>query len=74
MIIAEDFRRIVADALELEPALLQPETNLYELPNFDSVAILSLIVALDDVGVEIPQEKASEIRTYGDLLELAKLQ
>jgi acyl carrier protein len=68
----DDIRKTVAEVLEVEPCLLQPETNFYDLPNFDSVAILSLIVALDDLGVEIPQHKASEIRTFGDVLALAK--
>ncbi len=68
----DDIRKTVAEVLEVEPGLLQPETNFYDLPNFDSVAILSLIVALDDLGVEIPQHKASEIRTFGDVLALAK--
>lgn len=69
----DDIRKTVAEVLEVEPAILTPETNFYDLPNFDSVAILSLIVALDDLGVEIPQHKAADIRTFGDVLELAKL-
>lgn len=69
----DDIRKTVAEVLEVEPEVLKPETSFYDLPNFDSVAILSLIVALDDLGVEIPQHKASEIRTFGDVLALAKL-
>lgn len=69
----DDIRKTVAEVLEVEPGVLQPETDFYQLPNFDSVAILSLIVALDDIGVEVPQHKASEIRTFGDVLELANL-
>lgn len=69
----DDIRKTVAEVLEVDPSVLQPETNFCDLPNFDSVAILSLIVALDDLGVEIPQHKASEIRTFGDVLALAKL-
>ena len=69
----DNIRNAVAEVLEIEPAILLPETNFYDLPNFDSVAILSLIVALDDLGVEIPQNKVADIRTFGDVLELAKL-
>ncbi len=69
----DNIRNTVAEVLEVEPSILLPETNFYDLPNFDSVTILSLIVALDDIGVEVPQHKASEIRTFGDVLELAKL-
>ncbi len=69
----QDIRNAVAEVLEVDPASLQPETNFYDLPNFDSVAILSLIVALDDLGVQIPQQKASDIRTFGDVLALANV-
>lgn len=69
----DNLRNAVAEVLEVEPASLQPETNFYDLPNFDSVVILSLIVTLDDLGVEVPQAKASEIRTFGDVLKLAGL-
>lgn len=69
----DDIRKAVAEVLEVEPASLRPETNFYELPNFDSVAILSLIVVLDDLGIQVPQEKASEIRTFGDVLQIAKV-
>ncbi len=68
----DDIRNAVAEVLEVEPGSLRPDTNLFEIPNFDSVTILSLIVALDDLGVEVPQQKASEIRTFGDILQLAK--
>ena len=73
MITIEQVRSTVAEVVDVDPAKLAPETDLYSLPNFDSVAVLSLIVALDDLGIEVPQHKASEIRTFGDVLELAKL-
>jgi acyl carrier protein len=73
MLTTDTLRTTVAELLEVDPTSLAPETCFYDLPNFDSVAILSLIVALDDLGVSVPQEKASEIRTYGDVLKLAGL-
>jgi acyl carrier protein len=74
MTTAQSIRSTVAEVLEIEPEQLTPETCFYDLPGFDSVTILSLIVALDDVGIEIPQGKASEIRTFGDVLKLANLE
>jgi len=71
---AQDIRNTVAEIVEVDPGTLTPETSLYDLPDFDSVKVLSLIVALDDLGVNVPQEKASEIRTFGDVLRLANLQ
>lgn len=69
----DQLRTAVAEVLEIEPAALVPETNFHDLPGFDSVRILSLIVALDDLGIEVPQQKAAEIRTYADVLALAGL-
>ncbi len=69
----QQIRTTVAEILEVDEAALTPETCFYDLPNFDSVKVLSLIVALDDIGVEVPQDKAGDIRTFADVLKLAKL-
>ena len=68
-----EVKSAVAEVLEVEPDRLTPETNLHDLPAYDSVAVLSLLVALDDIGVEIPQAKASEIRTFDDILKIAQV-
>lgn len=67
----ESLQSTVAEVLEVEPSSLTPETCFHDLPNFDSVRVLSLIVALDDLGIEVPQHKAGELRTFGDVLALA---
>lgn len=67
----EDLRRVVADALEVQPQQLEPATRLETLPNFDSVARLSLIAALEDAGVSVPMAKASEMATFADVMEMA---
>lgn len=69
----QDIRTAVAEIVNLDADALKPETCFYDLPGFDSVTILSVIVALDDLGVSVPQEKASQIRTFGDVLKLANL-
>jgi acyl carrier protein len=71
MLTADVVRETVANALNVLPGALTPETNLYALPDFDSVQMLTLMVALDDIGVQVPQHKASEIQTFGDILKLA---
>lgn len=70
---AHDIRAAVAEVLEVEASSLTVDTRFQDLAGFDSVKVLSLIVALDDLGINVPQEKASEIRTYGDVLKLAGL-
>ena len=73
MVTIEQVRSSVAEVVGVDPAKLTREVDLYSLPDFDSVAVLSLIVALDDLGIEVPQSKAAEIRTFGDVLQLANL-
>ncbi len=67
----QEIREAVADLLEVTPADLQPQTNLSDLPNFDSVQLLSLIVVLDELGVEVPRNKIADLRTFGDILGYA---
>jgi acyl carrier protein len=67
----QEIREAVADLLEVTAADLQPQTNLSDLPNFDSVQLLSLIVVLDELGVEVPPNKIADLRTFGDILRYA---
>jgi acyl carrier protein len=70
---ANELLEAVSEALEVEPEELDPETVLEDLPCFDSVMVLSLMVALDEIGVEISQNQAAELATYGDIMKLADL-
>ena len=67
----EELRKVVADALEVEPGVITPTTRLESLPTFDSVARLSLIAALEDAGVSVPMAKAAEIASIEDVMRLA---
>ncbi|MBI4659280.1 MAG: acyl carrier protein [Verrucomicrobia bacterium] len=69
---AEVVREAVANALNVPAESLKPDTSLYSLPDFDSVQMLTLMVALDDVGVQVPQHKVGEIQTFGDILKLTE--
>lgn len=61
---------IIAGALEREAYDLQPDTVLAELDNWDSMARLQLIAALDEeCGKELPAEQVKAFRTVGDILD-----
>ncbi len=63
-----ELRRIVADVLEVDPELLQSDTELTQIETFTSVAVLTLMIELDmQAGVKILPEEASKLRRYGDI-------
>ncbi len=63
-----ELRRIVADVLEVDPELLQSDTELTQIESFTSVAVLTLMIELDmQAGVKILPEEASKLRLYGDI-------
>ncbi len=68
MISDESIRQAVARELKVPPSLLLPETVLHSLPGFDSVQLLMLMVALEEIGVKIPTTEAANLRTFGELL------
>jgi acyl carrier protein len=69
----DQLKQTVGEILEVPPETLTPEFCFHDLPTFDSMQILNLIVALDDLGVQVPSQQASAIRTFGDVLALAGL-
>jgi acyl carrier protein len=60
----------VADVLEISAEQLEPTTALESVANFDSITVLSLIVALDDIGITVSQADAMNLTTYQDILDL----
>jgi len=65
-------RQTVARELRVPEESLQPETVLQSLPGFDSVQLLMLMVALEEIGVHMPTADAAGLRTYGDILTLVR--
>jgi acyl carrier protein len=48
---------VIAGVLGCDPAAIQAATALYELPGFDSVALVTILGRLEDeLGAEIPAE------------------
>ncbi|MDB4691621.1 acyl carrier protein [Verrucomicrobia bacterium] len=70
----DEIRNVVAEVLEAEPSQLSLDTDLYSFPAFDSVQILSLLVALSDIGVNVEQSEISDVSTFGDLLRVSGIE
>lgn len=66
-----EFIASVAEVLEVPPDSLEPTTELKNVQGWDSTAVVNLIVLLDEMGIEVDEEKLPDCQTVQDLLELA---
>jgi acyl carrier protein len=70
-----DLRAIVAGILEIDPNRLSPETDLNSIETFDSVNVLTLMIALDEqAGIKVSPAEANALRYYGDIERMAEKQ
>jgi acyl carrier protein len=67
-------RRIVAELVGVAETMLEPHVSLREDLALDSLDLVELVTALeDDLRVTLPVDLPPWVRTYGDLVELARL-
>lgn len=60
---------MLEDVLEVEQGSLRPETMLSDIPEYDSMAKLSIIVMFDDeLGKKLTGEMLRKFKTVGDIL------
>ena len=62
----EKFQAILAEELVLPQEQLMPEASFIQDLQVDSLALASMMLRLEDLGVSIPLESAWEIQTVGD--------
>ena len=68
-----ELKNIVAEAIEVDPALLAENTLLDDFESYDSVNRLNLIVALDDgAGLRLGFTELEGLKTYSDIEALAR--
>ena len=61
---------MLEDTLELDGGSLNPEMELAEIAEYDSMAKLSLIVMMDDeCGKKLTGEQIREFKTVQDILD-----
>ena len=65
----EKVRSMLAQQLDLDPAVITMETHLIEDLSADSLDVVELIMSLEDeYGVLITDEKATELVTVGAIV------
>lgn len=66
----EKIQEIIADVLKIEPEQITPEKSFEDDLGADSLDRVEIIMQLEDeLGVEIPDEVAENIKTVGDAME-----
>ena len=66
----EDFRRILADELQIEESKIVPEATFLGDLLVDSIKLVELMLRLEDMGFTIPLESAWDVETVGDAYKL----
>jgi acyl carrier protein len=66
----EEFRRLIAQELQVEESQVTPEASFVQDLFADSIRLVELLMRLEEAGVEIPIEGAWNVETVGDAYRL----
>ncbi len=66
----EEFRRQVAQALQVDESQVTPEASFMEDLYADSIRLVELFLSLGEKGITIPFDEAWNIKTVGDAYHL----
>jgi len=66
-------KEIICQQLEVSPEQLRPEASFVDDLKADSLAVVELVLALDqEFKIEIPEEDTEQIKTVKDALNYIK--
>ena len=69
MDIGAKVKEIIAQQLDVDPQNVKAESSFSEDLNADSLAIVELVLALEEAfDIDIPDEDTEKIRTVGDAI------
>jgi len=68
----QEFRRIIAQGLQVDEGKVVPEASFVEDLFADSLQLVKLMLHMEEMGIEVPMERAWEIETVGDAYRLYK--
>lgn len=72
MIAMTELKEVFADVLDMDAAELRDDAALEELPEWDSVNAVRLMVHLESaLGIRLPVERVMSARTLRDIAEAA---
>ena len=66
----EDFKRILAEELQIEESKIVPESTFLGDLLIDSIKLVELMLRLEEMGLTIPLEAAWDVETVGDAYNL----
>ena len=71
----EKVKKLIAEKLEVEESKITPEASFRQDLGADSLDTYELVYALEEeMGISIPDEKASEFETVKDAIEFIRSQ
>ncbi len=65
----EEFKKILSEELMLPEDKLKPEASLLQDLQVDSLAMASMMLRMEEMGVSVPVESAWEIETVEDVYQ-----
>lgn len=66
----EEFRRLIAEELQVEESKIAQESSFIRDLLADSIQLVELMLRLEEMGVDIPMDAAWEVETVGDAYRL----
>ena len=69
--IFETVRELLAHQLEVEPARITPETDIFEDLGADSLDVVELVMSIEEeYDIVITDERAGNVRTVAQVVEM----
>ncbi len=69
----DTIKEIIADVMNVDPNEITLETRFVDDLGADSLDVFQIIMGIEDkFSIEVPTEKAEEIKTVGQALEMIK--
>lgn len=70
MLSFEEFRRLVAQELQIEESRVVPEASFVQDLRVDSLRLVEMFLRLEEAGLAIPLEEAWDVETVEDAYRL----
>ena len=67
----ETVRKVLAEQLEVDPALITPETNIIEDLGADSLDLVELVMSLEErYDIVLTDDKTAGVHTVGQVVKM----
>jgi acyl carrier protein len=69
----DDFTKLVAAHFELDPAQVRPDALVAADLGLDSIGVYELLMIVEDLGVDLTDERLDQLRTVHDWFDAYRL-